>query len=283
MKSSLLLGGALLAACTASARAESDPHSYAEPEKVSVSALALDLAVDFDTKELSGSASLSLQWHDATARSLVLDTRDLTIEAVDAIDAEGQASAVDFSLAERDPIFGSALRIELEAPAPTVRIRYRTSPQASGLQWMTPEQTASRKHPFMFSQSQAIHARSWVPLQDTPSVRFTYTAHVTAPASLRVLMSADNDAAQALDGDYRFVMKQAIPSYLLAIAVGELDVRETGPRTAVYAEPSLVASAAKEFEDTEKMIVAAEALYGPYRWERYDILVLPASFPFGGI
>ena len=283
MKSSLLLGGALLAACTASARAESDPHSYAEPEKVSVSALALDLAVDFDTKELSGSASLSLQWHDATARSLVLDTRDLTIEAVDAIDAEGQASAVDFSLAERDPIFGSALRIELEAPAPTVRIRYRTSPQASGLQWMTPEQTASRKHPFMFSQSQAIHARSWVPLQDTPSVRFTYTAHVTAPASLRVLMSADNDAAQALDGDYRFVMKQAIPSYLLAIAVGELDVRETGPRTAVYAEPSLVASAAKEFEDTEKMIVAAEALYGPYRWERYDILVLPASFPFGGM
>jgi leukotriene A-4 hydrolase/aminopeptidase len=283
MKSSLLLGGALFAACTASARAETDPHSYAEADKVSVSALALDLALDFEKKEMTGSASLSLQWHDAAARSLVLDTRDLAIDAVEALDAAGNATVAPFSLAERDPILGSALRIELKDPVPSVRIRYRTSPKASGLQWMTPEQTASRKHPFMFSQSQAIHARSWVPLQDTPSVRFTYTAHITAPKSMRVVMSADNDATHALDGDYRFVMKQPIPSYLLAIAAGELDVRETGPRTAVYAEPSLVAKAAKEFEDTEKMIVAAEALYGPYRWERYDILVLPASFPFGGM
>ena len=282
MKSSLLLGGVLLAACT-SANAEPDPHSYAEPDKVSVRALALDLALDFDKKQLSGSASLALQWHDAEALTLVLDTRDLNIESVEAVDAEGRASAAEFRLAERDPILGSALHIQLKNPVPTVRIHYHTSPKASGLQWMTPEQTASRKHPFMFSQSQAIHARSWVPLQDTPAVRFTYTAHISAPDSLRVLMSADNDAAHALDGDYRFVMKQAIPSYLLAIAVGELDVRETGPRTAVYAEPSLVTKAAKEFEDTEKMIAAAEALYGPYRWERYDILVLPASFPFGGM
>jgi leukotriene-A4 hydrolase len=283
MKFTLFLSGLLLAACAAGAHAESDPHSYAEPAKVSVTALALDLAVDFDKQEILGTAELSVDWHDPAARTLVLDTRDLAIEAIDAIDAAGHAQAATYTLDKRDPIFGSALRIALNEQVPTVRIRYRTSPQASGLQWMTPAQTASRKQPFMFSQSQAIHARSWVPLQDTPAVRFTYSAHVTAPKALRVVMSADNDASHALDGDYRFVMKQAIPSYLLAIAVGELDVRETGPRTAVYAEPSLVAKAAREFEDTEKMVAATEKLYGPYRWDRYDILVLPASFPFGGM
>ncbi|MBN8482197.1 MAG: M1 family metallopeptidase [Xanthomonadales bacterium] len=268
---------------THAAWAENDPHSYAEPQVVSVRALALDLAVDFDKRELAGNAELALDWHDPKARSLVLDTRDLVIETVAAVDADGRESKASFSLDARDAIFGSALRITLDEAAPRVRIRYRTQPVASGLQWMAPAQTASRKHPFMFSQSQAIHARSWVPLQDTPSVRFTYTARIEAPRGLRVIMSADNEVAHALDGEFRFTMNQPIPSYLLAIAVGELAVRETGPRTAVYAEPAVVAAAAKEFEDTEAMIAATEKLYGPYRWERYDILVLPASFPFGGM
>ncbi len=265
------------------AQAEEDPHSYAEPATVAVNALTLDLAVDFTRQELAGMAELALDWRDAQAHSLVLDTRDLVIESVQAIAADGSTDDLAYTLDKRDPIFGSALRIDTKTPVPGVRIRYRSSPQASGLQWMTPAQTASGKYPFMFSQSQAIHARSWVPLQDTPSVRFTYSAHIRAPKPLRVVMSADNDIGHALDGDYRFTMNQPIPSYLLAISVGELDVRSTGPRTAVYAEPRVLARAAKEFEDTEAMIAAAEKLYGPYRWDRYDILVLPASFPFGGM
>ena len=280
---SLFLSGVLLLLSAITAHAEVDPHSYAEPSKVTMTALDLDLDVDFDSKELKGSADLSLAWHDPKARTLVLDTRDLDIESVKTVDAQGKESDASFSLDKRDPIFGSALRITLKEQVPNVRIRYRTSPKASGLQWMSPEQTASKKQPFMFSQSQAIHARSWIPLQDTPSVRFTYTAHIKAPKSLRVLMSANNDVKHPLNGEYRFVMKQAIPPYLLAIAVGELDARVTGPRTAVFAEPSVVVAAAKELEDTEKMIEATEKLYGPYRWERYDILILPASFPFGGM
>ena len=283
MKTTLFWVASCLGTLTGLARAETDPHSYAEPAKVTVSALALDLSVDFDRSELVGSADLTLDWHDAQAHELVLDTRDLVIESIQAVAADGKTRDLDYTLDARDPIFGSALRINTQTAVPGVRIRYRTSPEASGLQWMTAAQTASGKHPFMFSQSQAIHARSWVPLQDTPSVRFTYTAHVSAPKALRVIMSADNDIAHALDGDYRFSMKQPIPSYLLAIGVGELEVRATGPRTAVFAEPSVVAKAAREFEDTEAMIVAAEKLYGPYRWDRYDILVLPASFPFGGM
>ena len=283
MKASFIFVSLLITAPFARAWAEADPHSYAQPAKVAVTAVDLDLTVDFSHKQLIGSAELALEWRDKTAHELVLDTRDLTIESIQAVDDQGKAEDLPYTLDARDPIFGSALHIAMKNLVPKLRIRYRTSPEASGLQWMTPAQTASGKHPFMFSQSQAIHARSWVPLQDTPSIRFTYTAHIHAPKALRVVMSADNAIKHPLDGDYGFSMKQPIPSYLLALSVGELDVRSTGPRTAVFAEPAVVAKAAKEFEDTEAMIEAAEKLYGPYRWERYDILVLPASFPFGGM
>ena len=277
----LALFAAMLIAPTA--HAAPDPTSYANTDQVRVRKLALDLEVDFERKQLAGTAELVLDWLDPAARELVLDTRDLTIEKVEAHAVGGPARKVDYTLDAADPLYGSALRIRFEHAVPAVRIHYRTAPTASGLQWMGAELTANKKYPFLFSQSQAIHARSWVPLQDTPGVRFTYGARIKAPKALRVVMSADNDARHALDGEFRFRMEQPIPSYLLAIAVGDLDVRETGPRTAVYAEPSVVEKAAKEFEDTEKMIVAAEKLYGPYRWERYDLLVLPASFPFGGM
>jgi len=272
-----------IATIAAPAAVPRDVHSYAETDKVVVSAVALDLAVDFDRRELAGTAELALDWKDTGARVLVLDTRDLSIEAVEAVDAAGAAHAARFSLRKRDPILGAALEIRLDTPAPRVRVRYRTSPDASGLQWMTPAQTAGKQHPFMFSQSESIHARSWVPLQDTPSVRFTYTAHLAVPKDLRAIMSAPNDTRHPLDGDFRFAMEKPIPSYLLAIAVGDLAARATGPRSAVYAEPSVVEAAASEFADTEKMIVTTERLYGPYRWDRYDILVLPPSFPFGGM
>ncbi|MEO6687698.1 MAG: M1 family metallopeptidase [Dokdonella sp.] len=260
-----------------------DPHSYANTAQVSVRSLALDFSVDFGKREFIGSAELALDWHDTSAHELVLDTRDLAIEKVEAIDAGAAPRALRWTLGKRDPILGSALHVDLGQQAALVRIRYHTAPTASGLQWMTPAQTAGKQHPFVYSQSESIHARSWVPLQDTPAVRFTYTAHVRVPKPLRAVMSADNDTRHALDGDFSFRMEQRIPSYLLAVAVGDLAARETGPRTAVYAEPSVVEAAAKEFADTEKMISTTEKLYGPYRWNRYDILVLPPSFPFGGM
>ena len=268
-------------AAPASAR-HHDESSYAEPDKVRIADLALDLALDFDSRTLSGTATYTLDWADPKAGQLVLDTRDLAIEKVEGEGGEAWFP-LQYALAGADPVFGSKLTVEAPERNAKIRITYTTSPQASGLQWLEPAMTEGGQLPFMFSQSQAIHARSWVPLQDTPGVRFTYSAHVTSRPDVMVLMSADNDPAAARDGDYRFSMPQPIPSYLLAIAAGDLVFKPVSARSGVWAEPSMVDRAVAEFEDTEKMIATTEELYGPYRWERYDMLVLPPSFPFGGM
>jgi len=273
---------------TVAMTAQHDEHSYAEPDKVRISDLALDLALDFDQRQLAGTATATLHWLDPKATQLLLDTRGLSIDKIEGAASNGQWTPLHYALAAPDRILGSKLTIQMPQRNPAVRITYRTSPDASGLQWLQPSMTQGKQQPFMFSQSEAIHARSWVPLQDTPSVRFTYRAHVLAPKDAMVLMSAQNDAAAAdgsapRSGDYRFTMREPIPSYLLAIAAGDLVFQSTGKRSGVWAEPAMVGPAAKEFEDTEKMIEVAESLYGPYRWGRYDLLVLPPSFPFGGM
>jgi leukotriene-A4 hydrolase len=260
-----------------------DEHSYAEPGKVVIRDLGLDLRVDFPQRQLRGSADLRLDWKDPAHRTLVLDTRDLSIDKVLGKSGDGGWHRLAFALAPRDPIFGQKLTIEMKRQYDVVRVRYRTAPEASGLQWLEPSMTAGRKLPFMFSQSQAIHARSWVPLQDTPSVRYTYTAHLETEPQLMALMSADNPPDATRDGDYVYRMSQPIPSYLMAIAAGDLTFRPISERSGVWAEPATVDAAVKEFADTEKMIQTTEALYGPYRWERYDLLILPPSFPFGGM
>ncbi|WGG50168.1 M1 family metallopeptidase [Rugamonas sp. DEMB1] len=265
------------------AQAQADPLSYARYDQVRTSDLHLDLKADFASKTLSGYAELSLNWLDKSARSLVLDTRDLSIARVQVLGANGKWAPASYMLDKLEADKGRALRIAVAAQPRKVRIYYHTAPAAAALQWMTPQQTMSGKRPFMFSQSETINARSWAPLQDTPAVRFTYSARIDAPAGLRVVMSAENDQNATGAGGWKFRMAQPIPAYLLAIAIGELELRKLGPRSAVYAEPARIEAAAWELADTEKMIAAAESLYGPYRWERYDMIVLPPSFPIGGM
>jgi len=253
-----------------------DLHSFSNPQEIRTKHLDMDLEVDFESKTLSGTVTLSFD--ETGAETLVLDTRDLTIHGVST--AAGEA---EFELGEAQGYMGAPLTISLPAGTTRVEVRYSTSPEASGVQWLTPEQTAGKEHPFLFTQSQAIHARSWIPLQDSPGVRATYSATIRTPPELRAVMSAEMPDGGERDGEYRFEMPQAIPSYLIALAVGDLEFRQMSERTGVYAEPSVVEAAAREFEDTEAMMVAVEELYGPYRWGRYDLLVLPPSFPFGGM
>lgn len=258
--------------------ATKDYHSYSNPEQVRVKHIALDLTVDFDKKIMHGSATIDYEKIDPAATVLVLDTSDLTINKVT---SEGQELA--FELKSSDSFLGSALEIKLPEKDARLAIDYATSPKASGVQWLTPAQTAGGKHPFLFTQAQATHARSFIPLQDSPQVRVTYEAIIRTPKELLAVMSASNDPDAERDGVYEFTMPQAIPSYLIALAVGDLQFKSMGQRTGVYAESYILDAAAAEFEDTESMLIGTEKIYGPYSWDRYDLLILPPSFPFGGM
>jgi len=258
-----------------------DPHSYADPTQGKTRSLELDLRADFEAHTISGRAILHLE--APRQGPFDLDTRDLQIERV----TTARGDAVPFEIGEPDPILGARLRLVLPPDTDVVEIHYATSTEASALQWLAPAQTAGGEHPYLFSQCQAIHARSVVPLQDTPAVRITYTARIEVPDPLRVVMAAAHDGRE--EGSrpgtsvWRFHMPQAIPPYLLALAAGNLAEREVGPRSSVFCEPEMLDAAAWEFAGVEAMIAKAEALFGPYPWERFDLLCMPPSFPYGGM
>jgi leukotriene-A4 hydrolase len=253
-----------------------DPHSRARPNEIAVQHLDLDLTVDFDAQRLTCRATYTLDRVTPGATTLVLDTWDLDIRSVSAADG----APLEHQLGEHDAVLGRPLTIEVGA-ADTVVVDYATGDDARALQWLEPEQTTGKR--FLFTQNQPILARTWIPCQDTPSVRHTYSATVRVPTDLLAVMSAENPVERSTAGTYSFAMPQPVPSYLLALAVGDLEFRSIGDRTGVYAEPAVVEGAAWEFADTERMMEAAERLYGPYRWGRYDLLVLPPSFPYGGM
>ncbi|GAA4355349.1 M1 family metallopeptidase [Kangiella marina] len=259
-----------------------DEHSYGNIDEVNLHHFDLELTVNFEAKALEGFVDLSFKRLKDGVSELVLDTRDITIDkAQQWVNDSWQDTS--FELAKKDPDLGSKLSIDLNDSSNKVRVYYKTQPQASGLQWLTPEQTAGKKHPFVYSQAQAIHARSFIPIQDSPAVRVTYTANLKTPKELLALMSAFNEPDTELDGDYHFEMPQAIPPYLIALGVGNLEFKAMSDRTGVYAEPSLLDPAVAEFDDTERMVQVTEEMYGPYRWGRYDLLILPPSFPYGGM
>ena len=264
-----------------------DPHSFAEYDKVRIRHLQLDLDADMSARTLSGHVILDLERPDPGHKRLVLDTRDLDIQDVTVIGPEGEFRPVSWRLGpergDGQAHLGQPLVIILPQGISQVRVDYASSPNAFGLQWLDENQTSSGQ-PFMFSQSQPHYARTWVPLQDTPAVRYTFDATVRAPNDLMVVMGADgNPLERGASGEYQFTMPQPVPSYLMAIAIGDLAFAELGPRSGVYAEPDWIERAAAEFHQLEDMIAIGESLYGDYRWGRYDLLVLPPSFPFGGM
>lgn len=259
-----------------------DPHSFAKPNESRVLHLNWDVALDFDQKIISGVASYLIE-NAEDAKEIVFDTRGLNIDRVGIYRDPLQELDGEFELGEKQDYLGVPLSVKIDKDVSKVSIYYSTQPGAAAMQWLDPEQTAGKNMPFLFTQSQAILARTWLPCQDSPGIRFTYKAKVKAPKEMLVLMSAENPTEKTADGIYNFEMKQAVPAYLMALSAGDLEFKSVGDRTGVYAEPSMIEASANEFAEMEDMLIAAEKLYGKYAWERYDLIVLPPSFPFGGM
>ncbi|UTW60986.1 M1 family metallopeptidase [bacterium SCSIO 12741] len=256
-----------------------DVHSFSKPEEAKITHLQWTAEVNFDQEIISGVAQYKVDLAP-NASEIILDTKnDMKVLKTWLNENE----EVEFTLKEAQPFLGRALHIPVKAGTQTVSIQYETSPDAEALQWLNAQQTADKKAPFLFTQSQAILARSWIPIQDGPGIRFTYSADVTVPNNLLALMSAENPREKSANGKYHFEMKQPVPAYLMALTVGDFEYRQIGPHTGIYAENSILEKAAWEFAEMEDMLVAAEELYGKYQWEIYDMIVLPPSFPFGGM
>ncbi len=259
-----------------------DTKTYAHPQVARVTNVALDLSVDFDAKVLQGVAAMDILAAKG-AKEVVLDTLDLDISKV--TDGDGRELAWKTGVGNAE--LGVPLTVQLNG-ARQVVIHYRSKPGARALQWLDPSLTDGKRKPYLFSQGQDINNRSWIPTQDSPGIRQTWSARIVVPKDLVAVMSGERltpDGEPTADGRkaYRFKMDHSVPPYLIALAVGDLTFQALGPRTGVYTEPSMLDRAANELADTEKMVTTAESLYGPYRWGRYDVLVLPPSFPFGGM
>lgn len=258
-----------------------DPHSYTDLSQGRVQSMDIDLKVDFSSSTITGKADYNLA--ETTAGALDLDTRDLEINSVQ----DSSGNELKFELNAADEVLGSRLRVNLAGGTEKFTINFTTSPEASALQWLEPAQTAGGKHPYLFSQCQAIHARSVMPCQDTPLSRFTFNCNMTVPEELTVVMAAapgrKSPSEQAGMMTFNFSMPQSIPPYLFAFAVGNIEARELGPRSTCYTEPEMMEKSAWEFAEVDRMLLAAEEIFGPYLWDRFDFLVMPPSFPYGGM
>ena len=253
-----------------------EPHSFSKPNEAVVTHLNLDIDVDFESKQIKGNATYNITTNEAS--EIILDTKFLKINGVLA-----DGKKVEFSFGYFNEQLGRALKIPVTTTTKTVTVNYNTTSKTEALQWLSPQQTADKTDPFLFTQGQAILTRTWIPIQDSPQIRVTYNATVRVPSSLMAVMSAENPKTKTADGIYNFKMQQAISPYLIALAVGNIEYKPVSIRTGVYAEKSLLNKVHEEFSDMEKMVSAAENLYGDYDWEQFDIIVLPPSFPFGGM
>ncbi|XOV67669.1 MAG: M1 family metallopeptidase [Fluviicola sp.] len=257
-----------------------DPHSYANVHDIRTEHLHLELDVNFENQTIYGVARHQMSKH--TTSEAIFDVKGLEIMKV-TLGTKGNEKATEYTVGKHDDLLGAPLKVKIGKKDENINIYYKTTEATEALDWLPPSLTAGKEHPFLYTQGQAILTRSWIPLQDTPLSRITYSADVTVPEDLMAVMSASNPKEKNSSGAYHFEMKQPIPAYLIAMAVGDLEYVALGNKCGVYAEPELTSSAAYEFEDVPKMMQAAEELYGEYQWDQYDIVLLPYSFPFGGM
>ncbi len=251
-------------------------HSYAQPNKAVITHLDLDIDVDFDQEIINGKATYKIENNNSL--EIILDTKFLVIEKV-----QVDGKDTEFSLGEFDEHLGQPLEISIGKETKNITVYYSTTDKTEALLWLSPQQTTDKTHPFLFTQGWPIFTRTWIPIQDSPQIRITYNATVRVPSELMAVMSAENPKEKTSNGEYHFKMQQSISPYLIALAVGDIEFKAISKRTGIYAEKSMVEKVHYEFSDMEKMVSSAEKLYGKYDWEQFDVIVLPPSFPYGGM
>ena len=255
-----------------------DTHTLSNYKDLPIVNTHLELSVNFQEGKLKGSVTHEFE-ANRKINLLKLDTKYLKIDSIQ----DGDGNTLEYSLGEFDELLGSPLSVNLNPKSNSVVIFYETTKKSEALDWLVPNQTAGKMYPFMYTQGQSIFTRSWIPIQDTPGIRITYSAKIKTPKNMMAVMSAANPQEMDTNNVYSFKMNQPIPPYLIALAVGNLEFKAIDSRTGVYAEPSMVVKCANELIDMGKMVDSAENLYGAYNWDRYDVIVLPPSFPFGGM
>ena len=258
-----------------------DAHSFSNTNEIRTKHIDLELDVNFENKTIYGVARHTMERLKDTDTA-IFDINGPEIQKI-TLGKKGHEVETDFIIGTKKEYIGQPLSVKIDKNSTQINIYYKTTEDAGALDWLDPSLTAGKVHPYLYTQGQAILTRTWIPVQGTPANRITYTADVTVPKDLMALMSATNPKTKSVDGKYHFEMKQPIPVYLIALAVGNLEYKSLGKNCGVYSEPEMVGKAAWEFTDLSKMITAAENLYGPYQWEQYDVIVLPYSFPFGGM
>lgn len=254
-------------------------HSYSNIDEINTTHLHLNFDIDFDNKKIKGVARHKM--NNTGVEVAIFDVQGLDIQKVTL--GEDKEVETTYKIGKEDKLLGAPLKVDIEQNTSMINIYYETTEESQALDWLDPALTGSKKHPFLYTQGQAILTRTWIPTQDTPENRITYSADVKVPSELLALMSANNPTEKNESGEYSFKMNQPIPSYLIALAVGELEYAQLGEKSGVYAEPYMIDAAASEFQDIPKMMDAAQELYGEYLWDMYDVIVLPHSFPFGGM
>ena len=285
----LFAAGLLFAACTTNESIDkeddistittSDSHSYSNVGEIQTTHLHLDLEVNFSNKIIYGVAHHKMSKHSTD--KAIFDVKGLEIKKITL--GKEKVTEANFTIGKNDPLFGAALTVQITSETEYINIYYQTTTESEALDWLKPELTSGKEHPFMYTQGQAILTRSWIPLQDTPLSRITYSADVKVPNDLLAVMSASNPTVKNNKGEYHFEMQQKIPAYLIALAVGNLEYTSLGASCGLYTEPELKMECAAEFDGIPDMMEAAENMYGDYQWDQYDIVMLPYSFPFGGM
>jgi len=256
-----------------------DAHSYANLKDIHTVHLHLDLDINFENQTIYGVARHQMSHHQTN--QAVFDIKNIDIQRI--TKGNGEERSLDYEIGQSDSIMGTPLIVAVDSSVEYINIYYKTTPQSEALDWLPAHLTEGKKHPFLYSQGQSVLTRTWIPLQDSPSNRITYSATVRVPPDLLPIMSATNPTTKNDTGLYHFSMHQPIPSYLIAIAVGDFHYQSLGDHCGFYSEPELIDASLHEFTDLERMLAAAQKLYGDYRWEQYDLVILPYSFPFGGM